>query len=134
MGQGKIGIIDTRDVGDCIISIINNGGHVNKLYTLTGPESITFHDVASALSNSLGKTVRYVSVSPEQVADSIRNMGGNEWAAKVMTDYDRAFSTGYGNITTKEVENLTGNKPRNIQNFCNEVFTNIYKLQTVSAK
>jgi uncharacterized protein YbjT (DUF2867 family) len=44
MGEGRLGMIDVRDIADCFVSLLlNNGeGHKNKIYTPTGSESINF--------------------------------------------------------------------------------------------
>ena len=45
MKDGKIGIIDVRDIADVAVKVLTEDGHEGKAYSLTGPESISFHDV-----------------------------------------------------------------------------------------
>ena len=84
MGEGKLGLIDIRDIADCAAAIIINGGHVGKIYTPTGPESLTFNDIAGIISESLGRTVNNINVPFEAVHDAICKMGGSEWMAELM--------------------------------------------------
>ena len=48
--DGKVGMIDVRDVAGVAGKVLTEDGHEGKSYTLTGPESISFGDVAAALS------------------------------------------------------------------------------------
>ena len=63
--DGNLGMIDVRDIADVAVSVLTEDGHEGKTYNLTGPESISFHDVAAGLSKVLGKHVDYVNVPLE---------------------------------------------------------------------
>ena len=43
-GEGKVGMIDIRDIADASHTVLTTDGHVGKEYVLTGPESISFND------------------------------------------------------------------------------------------
>src|SRR5215212_6499439 len=62
MKEGRLGMIDARDIGEVAAKVLTEEGHEDKTYTLTGPAAISFHDVADALSEVLGKKVDYVSI------------------------------------------------------------------------
>ena len=49
-------MIDVRDIGEVAVKALTEGGHADKVYVLTGPESVTYFDVARSLSNAVGKT------------------------------------------------------------------------------
>jgi len=123
MGEGKLGMIDVRDIADCAVSLLLKGGHDNKIYTPTGPESIPLDRVAKAITDGIGKEVKYVAVSIEAVGDAIREMGWGEWGAQIMMDYSQAYSDGWGDFTTDDVKTITGNDARSIDNFVSEVFS-----------
>lgn len=121
MGEGSLGMIDVRDIADCAVSIILNGGHQGKIYTPTGPESIPFNKVAEIISNGLDKTVNYIPVPLEAVRQAIIDAGWGEWGAQVMVDYSKAYSEGWGDFINNDVETITGQKPRSFMQFNNEV-------------
>ena len=73
--KGKIGMIDVRDVVDVAVKVLTEDGHQGKTYSLTGPASISFHDVAAALSKALGKEVNYVNVPLEAARQAMISMG-----------------------------------------------------------
>lgn len=121
-GGGKLGMIDARDVVDCAEQSAVSDAYDNRVFTLTGPESISFHDVADRLSNVLRRPVRYVPVPPEAVEQAIRAMGMGDWYARVMRDLCRAYGEGWGNVTTDSVARLSGHPPRSFDAFAREVF------------
>ncbi|MEE9460516.1 MAG: NmrA family NAD(P)-binding protein [Bacteroidales bacterium] len=122
MEDGKLGMIDVRDIADCCASLLLGKGHEGKIYTPTGPDTISFQDIADIISRGLHKAVTYVPISIEAVGEAIRNAGWGEWGARVMMDYSRAYAQGWGDFTNDDVEIITGNKSRSFQQFYDEVF------------
>lgn len=123
MGEGKLGMIDIRDIADACVSLIVNGGHENKIYNPTGPASITFSEVAKMIAEGIESPVNYIAVPLEAVGDAIRKAGWGEWSAQMMMDYSKAYSNGWGDFINNDIETITGKKPRSFQNFFNEVMS-----------
>jgi NAD(P)H dehydrogenase (quinone) len=122
VGYGRLGMIDVRDIVDCVERCVVSDDFNNHILTPTGPESINFYKVADAFSEALGRKVNYIPVPPEAVRDALLKMGAGDWGAQVMTDYSIAYSNGFGDFTTNDVEKITGHKPGSIYDFANEVF------------
>ena len=120
MKSAKIGMIDVRDIVDVAVKVLTEDGYQGKTYTLTGPASITFHDVAAALSKALGKEVQYVDVPLEAGRQAMISMGLPEWTADAFGEYTTAFSEGYGDYTTDYVEQLTGHPARSYETFARD--------------
>jgi uncharacterized protein YbjT (DUF2867 family) len=120
-GEGRLGLIDVRDIADSAVAVLSDKGHAGKVYELTGPASVTLHEVASVFSTAMGREVRYVPVSPESVGESLRKMGMGDWFAQVMTDYSKAYAGGWGDLTTDNVRRLTGHEARSVEAFAREV-------------
>ena len=118
--DGKIGMVDVRDVADVAAKVLTEDGHEGKTYTLTGPASISFHDVASGLSKVLGKEVRYVDVPLEAARKAMISMGLSEWFADALGEYMTAFSEGYGDFTTNDVAEVTGHPARSYETFARD--------------
>jgi len=123
MGEGKLGMIDVRDIADCCVSILVNGGHDNKVYTPTGADSIPFTKAAEIIGIAIGKEVTYVPVSSDAVRQAILDAGWGEWGAQIMVDYSNAYASGWGDFTNNDVETITGKKSRSFQQFVDEVFS-----------
>ena len=121
--DGKIGMIDVRDIVDVAVKVLTEDGHEGKAYTLTGPASISFHDVAAALSKALGKKVNYVNVPLEAAREAMIGMGLPEWTADAFSEYMTAFSQGYGDYTTPDLEEVTGHPARSYETFARDFAT-----------
>ena len=126
MGDGKIGIIDVRDIADCAVSLLLKGGHENEIFTPTGPASISFYDMAKMIGEGLEKEVNYIPVSIEAVGDAIRSSWG-DWGANVMMEYSKAYSDGWGDFVTNDVKTITGHESRSFKNFVDEVYSWAFK-------
>lgn len=121
MGDGKLGMIDVRDIADCAVEILVNGGHKNKIYNPTGASSFSFHDAAKIISSGIDKAVNYVPIPVEAVRDATLQAGWGEWGAQAMMDYSKAYSEGWGDFVNNDVETITSRKSRSFQTFFDEV-------------
>ena len=118
--DGKVGMVDVRDVADVAVKVLTEDGHEGKTYTLTGPASISFHDVAAVLSKALGKQVNYVDVPIDAARQAMISMGLPEWIADAFGKYFEVFSEGYGDFTTPDVEKVTGHPARSYETFARD--------------
>ncbi len=120
MKDGRIGMIDVRDVVDVAAKVLTEAGHEGKTYGLTGPASISFHDVAAGLSKALGKEVKYVDVPPEAAREGMVGMGLPEWLVDAFGEYTTAYSEGYADFTTNDFEEITGHPARSYETFARD--------------
>jgi uncharacterized protein YbjT (DUF2867 family) len=116
-GDGKLGMIDLRDIVDSAFGVLTGDGHEGKSYILTGPEAISMHDVANTFSKVLGKKVTYVSVPGEAALQSMLSMGFPEWIARGYGELMAGFSEGFANRATDNVATLSGHPARSIEQF-----------------
>lgn len=122
MGDGRIGMIDARDIAEAAFAVLTGGDHDGKTYSLTGPEAISMHTVAGALGNALDSNVQYTPVAPEQISATLKNYGLGDWYAQTMADYQRAYESGWGEIVTEDIPNLCAHPARSIEQFAHEIF------------
>ena len=120
MKDGKVGMIDARDVAEATALVLTSDGHEGKGYVLTGPESISISDVAETLSKVLGKEVKYVDVPPEAAKEGMLDAGIPEWVADGIIEGSVAMSEGLGDYTTDDFEKLTGHQPHSYETFARD--------------
>lgn len=130
MGDGKLGLIDVRDIVDCIENVVPSDEHDNRIYTLTGPESISFHAIAARLGQALNRTINYIPVPLDAVEQSLLDMGMGDWFARVFRDYSDAYSQNWGDLVTNDVQKITGHPARSIDAFGSEVLAHAFQTQT----
>jgi uncharacterized protein YbjT (DUF2867 family) len=119
-GDGRIGMIDIRDVADVLSAVLTSEGHDGKSYVLTGPAAISFHEVAAGISNAIRQDVTYVDVPAEAARESILGMGMPEWTTDGFIEVFQGFKDGYGDLTTPNVEQLTGHPARSFEVFASD--------------
>ncbi|MBB6487090.1 SDR family oxidoreductase [Rhizobium lusitanum] len=120
-GNAKLSMIDTRDIADVARCALLSSAWDGNTYDLTGPTSVSFHEIAEELSEQLGREIKYRPVSPEALAQSIRDMGLGEWFAQGFHDYLLAYSRGWGDFTTNAVQAILGKQARTFRQFAKEV-------------
>ena len=64
LGDVRLNPIDLVDVAKVGFLLLRNGGHEGARLPMTGPEALTMAEVADRISLAIGRTVRYVAVSP----------------------------------------------------------------------
>jgi uncharacterized protein YbjT (DUF2867 family) len=135
LGDGRLGMIDVRDIVDVARVVLTGSGHEGKSYILTGPEAISFHDVASTFSDVLGKDVTYISVPGEAALQSMLSMGFPEWIARGYGELMEGFSQGFAASVSDNVETLSGHPARSFEQFARDfaaVFDNSLAMQAVA--
>ena len=120
MDDAKLAMIDIRDIAECAAAILTSDGHVGESYVLTGPQAVSFHDVASALSGALDKPVTYINVPNEAMVQSMTEMGFSEWTAQGFAELIDGFKDGFAKDATDNVERLTGHPARSVETFAHD--------------
>ena len=120
LADGKMGLIDSRDISYFAAHVLTTTGHEGKTYTLTGPASLSMHQIAAAIGGAVGKTVTYVPVSIDNARQSMAQMGLDDWMANLMCDYFKAYSANWGDLVTDDFQRVTGKAPRSIEQFARD--------------
>lgn len=118
MGAGKSAMVNVDDIARVAACCLTDRAHSGKIYTLTGPEPVGFEDVAAALSDLLGKKVKYTS-PPSPIARIVMPFltGMPRWQTGLIVDLMVAIRKGAQHQVTSDIETVTGHPPRNIQAF-----------------
>ena len=113
MGQGRVGMIDGRDVGVFAAKVIEHPEqHAGKTYAPTGPELTTMAEAAEILSSVLGKRVNYVALPQDAAQQAMLGFGLSRWFVGNVVDYGRVYSEGWGDFTTNDFkENHRAGRP-----------------------
>ena len=74
-GQGRVSIIDARDIADVAVTVLTKDGHAGKAYELTGPEALSNTDIAKVLSDVLGREISYRDIPVEDARSALTEQG-----------------------------------------------------------
>src|SRR5690606_22423686 len=81
---------------------------------LTGPCSVSMHDVAAELSRLLGRKVTYQMRTPTQHREVMIGDGASEMSANLRLGLDRLVHESALSETTSTVRDVTGKEPRTV--------------------
>jgi uncharacterized protein YbjT (DUF2867 family) len=117
-GDACISMVDTRDIAAVAATLLTEPGDTGHAYDVTGPEALSYHDVADKLSATLGRKVTYVDAPDDAVAGALRGFGLGEWLVGALVDlfrdYRRSGTDGYAARVTDTVQRLAGRPPRSL--------------------
>jgi uncharacterized protein YbjT (DUF2867 family) len=108
LGDGKVAMVDTRDVAAVAAAVLTQDGHDGKTYNITGPEPVSFHDVATELGAALDRKLKYVPITLEQARESMVERGMPEWFADDMRELNRALAMGAARFVSPAVREVAG--------------------------
>lgn len=128
LDDAEIAMVDIRDIAETATDVLTEEGHEGRTYTITGPEAISFHDVADALSEELDREIDYVKVSDEVARDSMVQMGMNEWVADGYVELFDGFRAGFADEPSEDVAKVKGNPPRSIDQFARD-FSSMFQAE-----
>jgi uncharacterized protein YbjT (DUF2867 family) len=117
VGDAGFGFVDVRDIGAVVAKVLTSGGHAGKTYTLTGPELLTYHDVAAKISALVGRPVRYIDITQEQLRQSLREAGMPAWQVEALADLQTYYSDGAGGVVTGDLRAVLGREPIRFEQF-----------------
>ena len=123
--DGKVGMIDVRDVASSAFGALIGNAEKEKEYILTGPQAISMHDVAGSFTKILGKKINYVAVPHEASKEAMMQIGFPEFIADGYIELNVGFAQNIANTATHNVEVLSGNAPRSINDFISD-FKNFF--------
>ena len=75
LGNTRLNPIDVSDVAKVGFLLLRDGGHEGARLPMTGPEALTMAEMADRISRAIGKTVRYVPVTPVQRRQALISHG-----------------------------------------------------------
>ncbi|MFW5965662.1 MAG: SDR family oxidoreductase [Halodesulfurarchaeum sp.] len=116
-GDGTMGIIDARDVGQVAATALVEPAHRNRAYTLTGPASVSFHEVAREASAVLEREIRYGDPSVVRFARRMYARGVAHTLIAFMIGEYTVTRLGLASRTTADVEAVLDRDARSIREF-----------------
>jgi NAD(P)H dehydrogenase (quinone) len=123
-GDGRHAPITAEDQGRVIAAILENpDDHAGKVYPLFGAVEMNHYQIAEAISEALGRPVRYEPTDIPTWIDGIKARGFPEFATQhlsnVAVDYQNGIFAGNNDL----VERIGGKKPTTVQQFITDHLT-----------
>lgn len=119
-GEGKISVVDVRDIARVGFTALTQTGHDGKSYRITGPQSLTHAEMAAQLSESVGRNIRFVDVPPAAMRDSLLKIGFPSWQADGLLEEYAAWSQSEAAEITSDVRDATGQEAGTFEQFARD--------------
>lgn len=117
MAHDAMPLVDARDVGAAAAAILADpGAHAGKTYRLTGPEAITYDQIAAALADLTGRPVAYEAVDPHDYEARLRVRDLPGWRAFDLAHILYAYEPP-DNAVSADFAALTGRPPATLGRF-----------------
>ncbi|HSI19299.1 MAG TPA: NAD(P)H-binding protein [Sphingomonas sp.] len=129
-GEGRLAPVSKEDIArSAAACLLNPDFHDGAVYEISGPELLSFRDIAAMASEAYGVPIDYVPVTPEERLAAFDAMGvprhysenmdahpdAHMWASDEMVSADIAFGQNYHAICTGHVEFITGKKAKSMR-------------------
>lgn len=120
LDDARIAVVDIRDIAAVTVKTLTEDGHEGKTYQITGPESLSFHDIAEKISDATGKRVNYVNISPDDFRKALLGMGMPEWLADALVQLYDSLRAGDGAEVSPTVQAVAQKHPIKFGEFAHE--------------
>lgn len=110
MKSVRLGLIDFRDIAAVALRCLTQTGHEGRTYTLSGPELLSFYEVAAKLGRAVGTSIKYNDMPPDAFRQLLVSMGRPPWHADSMTRSYVLMSLA-DELLTGDVERVLGRRP-----------------------
>jgi uncharacterized protein YbjT (DUF2867 family) len=123
-GEARISMVDTRDVAAVAAVALTEPGHAGARYDVTGPEALSYTDVAAKLTQAMGRRITYIDAPDDAARQALLDAGLSKWFASALIglyqDYRRSGTGGYAAQVTDTIQRLTGRPARSLDDLLGE--------------
>lgn len=118
-GRGATAFVDALDVGAvAAAALLEPDRHSSRIWTPTGPEALTYDEVAATLSDVLGRPIRYAAPGiPRYAVHAHRRLRMALGMAAVTTAIYTAARLGSAAGLTEDVRSVLGRAPVSFAEF-----------------
>ncbi|MEU4339668.1 NAD(P)H-binding protein [Nocardia sp. NPDC023852] len=107
-GRATQGFIDPRDVAGVAVEALLSAEHAGRVYTLTGPELRSTHDLAATLAAVVGHPVRVVDIPEAEAREHMLTAGMSAEFADGALAGQAYVRAGRNAIVTDDVRQILG--------------------------
>jgi len=107
--DGRAAVVAQADVADVAVVVLgSDDAYDGQTLNLTGPTALTMYEIASALSDHLGRTVAYVPETIEEAYASRAVYGAPKWQVDAWVSTYTAIAAGELEGVSEDIQDVTG--------------------------
>lgn len=116
-GTGRVGFISADDIAASAVAALTAECALNEDVILTGPEALSYDDVARLVSEMLSRDVQHVDLETGDLVQRYIAQGLPAGYAETLSQLDEIIRAGAEDRTTDAVLRLTGREPTSFRRF-----------------
>lgn len=113
----RLGIVDVEDIAAVAAVLLTRAAHRDEVLIPTGPEALSFTEMAAALSAAAGRPIPY---RQRPAAEVVADFAARGWPAWHVEDYLAIHGDAASALVTGDVEQVTGRAPASFAAFLEE--------------
>jgi len=123
-GEGRVPFVSKDDCTACAMTVLTEQGHEGRTYELTGPELLSYREVAAIASEIDGRPCEYTPVSDEEMAamlaaagvppeyiEGMYTKGVGTSSIRDIVTYEIGVREGWFAIESNDVQKILGRRP-----------------------
>jgi NAD(P)H dehydrogenase (quinone) len=110
-GEGRMPFISRADCAAAAVAVLVSDDHAGRTYDVSGPESLSWKDVAELVTEVSGHEIGFVSMGDEEYRVEAKASGAPPLLVDALVGMGIAVREGYFDVPTEVFEELTGRRP-----------------------
>jgi uncharacterized protein YbjT (DUF2867 family) len=119
-GKGKIAFIHPDDIADVAMAALTTRDHDGQSLVITGPEALSYGEMAATIGVAIGKQVRFEEISDNQAHAGVVAWAGKGRYADALVDIWRAIREGRLATVSDGVKHVIGRRPISFDRWAEE--------------
>jgi len=108
-GSGRAAVVAQADIADAAVAVLRDPApHAGRTYDLTGPEALTFAEMAAIVTAATGRQVEFHDETLAEAYASRASFGAPDWQVDAWVSSYTAVAAGELAVVSGAVEELTG--------------------------
>ena len=117
-GDGRAAVVAHGDIARVATAVLlDPSTHAGQTYSLTGPESLSFDEMAAVVTEVTGREVGFHDETIEEAYASRAVYGAPDWQVDAWVSTYTAVAKGELDGVTGDVERLTGRRPQSLREY-----------------
>lgn len=120
IGSTKVSHVHVKDIAAVAVKALTEPGHENKAYSLSGPEALSYDEIAQKISKAAGRDVKYVDLPDDQLRGGMLGAGVPAQYADALIDLNHYYRRNSASRVTDDVKRVTGRAPISFEQYAKE--------------
>ncbi len=116
-GGPRVSFVDARDIGRVAAAALLSEEPPEPVLEVTGPEALTWFDVADTMSKVLGRPITHYPTSPDVIRQAMLGLGRPAWLVEHMLELAALLREPKAAEVTDTVERITGRSATTLGEF-----------------